>query len=255
MGVGHVGIAIFGFAIGTIWGSFLNVIIWRLPRSESWILGRSNCPSCRHVLPWSLLIPIVSFGVLRGRCRFCGERISHRYWMVELIAGAGVVALIYSGLPVLEMVKWAAILSVLLALFVTDLETRLLPNFLTGTLGVLGIGFSVISGTGWQSAIGCAVGAGVMGSVAWIGSRIYRRPVMGGGDIKLVAGLGAVLGWPLVGIGVYLGFLVGAIVAVIGLVIGKLKRRDVIPFGPALIIGALGARVWGDQIIHWFFFR
>ncbi len=241
--------------IGLSIGSFLNVVIYRLPRKIKFFLERSVCPACSAKLKWYHNIPILSFLFLRGKCAFCGAGISFRYPLVELINavlylyfywqfGLSVDAFIYSFLS-----------SVLIAVFFIDLDFMIIPDSITLPGIVIGVAVSFVPrGLGWlDSLIGLVVGGGSLWLVAILGEWLFKKESMGGGDIKLVAMLGAFLGWQKV-------LLIFISSAIIGLVISlivmsfssKLRKERMIPFGPFLALAAVLAICCGDQIISYY---
>lgn len=201
------------FLVGLLFGSFLNVCIYRIPRDLSIVAPRSFCPECGHQLSWPLNLPLASFLFLRGRCRFCAQPISLRYPIVELVTGALflLIAKRYALTP--EALRWMAFDSLLIVLFFTDLEERLLPDELTLGGLLLGLVFAVLmprpgglaqlvlpatSAPPWQSLFNAALAAGALALPIWlIGAlygRIRNRTALGLGDVKLLAMLGAFLG-------------------------------------------------------------
>ena len=240
--------------LGLLIGSFLNVVIFRVPRGESIVSPGSHCLTCGHALrPWEL-IPVVSFLIQKGQCRSCQARISWRYPAVELLTG--ILFFLTASLSFDSEVHPARLLlnlsfvAVLIALSFIDLDTFRLPDVLT--LPLLGIGLLgafLIPGnpSGWESVLS-ALGAG---GLFWIIARVYPQG-MGLGDIKLVAALGAFLGFPSIFLAVFMGSFVGAFIGIFLLFAGRKRFRQQIPFGPYLALGAISALLWGARIFDWY---
>jgi len=247
--VGAVAISLLGLAIG----SFLNVCIHRVPREASVISPGSRCPSCGYVLRWFDNIPVISYVLLAGRCRQCRTPISIRYPIVELVTmGVFLVHYFIFGLSAL-LVARLVFACALIVLFVIDLEHHLLPNVITLPGIVAGFAFSLILPPGpISSAIGILVGGGVL----WlIGEAYYRyagQEGMGGGDVKMLAMIGAFLGWKLVIVTLVFSSIIGAI---IGLLVIAMRRGDMkyaLPYGTFLALAALIASLFGDRIVAWY---
>jgi leader peptidase (prepilin peptidase)/N-methyltransferase len=239
--------------IGLVIGSFLNVVVARLPRSESLVSPRSRCPSCLRAIRWHENIPVLSYLALRGRCRGCKNPISVRYPVIELLTALlFLAAQTRFGFGWLLIVRDWPFLAILVAITFIDLEHRLIPNELS--LGGLILGL----GTGWavpqlgliSSVGGAALGFGLFYFFAWIYMRASGRSGLGGGDIKLLAMLGAFLG----PIGVFTTILISSILgSLIGIAYGAANREGSllkvsIPYGPFLVIGALYYYLIGDLL-------
>lgn len=252
--------SIFIFVLGTIFGSFFNVCIHRLPREESIVWPPSRCPGCQKSIAWYDNVPILSMLFLKGRCRNCGTRIAPRYFVVELITGLFYLWIwFYFGWEVKGFVS-AVLFSLLLIATVVDLEHQIIPDEVS--LGGLGAGVvlsivipSLHGETIWwrglvSSVIGSLVGGGVIYATGVIGSLIFRKEAMGGGDVKLLAMLGAFLGWKKV----ILVYLLAPILALpLGLFLRFVKRTEVIAYGPFLSLAGWMCFLWGDQFIAWYF--
>jgi leader peptidase (prepilin peptidase)/N-methyltransferase len=238
--------------LGTALGSFANVLIHRLPRRESFITPGSRCPSCRApISPWDN-IPIVSYLVLRGRCRHCGRPIALRYLVVEVAAGALLAGLAWRFGATLAAARFAVLAIALLVAFFTDLETGLIPNAITYPGILTGLLFAAASGRGAVvSALLAAAGAG--GVFLFIG--LLSRGGMGGGDMKLAAMLGAFLGSPGAIVALFLAVTIGAVAGLILIALRLRTRKDTIPFGPALATGAVIAMFTQDPILQWYLSR
>jgi leader peptidase (prepilin peptidase)/N-methyltransferase len=238
------------FVSGTVFGSFFNVVIHRLPRGESLVLPGSHCPHCGRAIRWWDNIPLVSFLLLGGRCRYCRRPISWRYPAVELVTGLLLTAAWLRFGPSGEWLAWltASLLTLLLVpIFFIDLEHRLVPNVITYPGIVAGLLLAAAGGRLVNAAI-VAAGAGLV----FLAIALLSRGGMGGGDVKLAAMLGAFLGWPDAAVGILLAFIGGAAVGVALIVAGLRTRKDPIPFGPALATGALIALYAADPLIRWY---
>jgi leader peptidase (prepilin peptidase) / N-methyltransferase len=238
---------------GLLVGSFLNVVIARVPEGRSVWAPRSACPRCGALIGWYDNIPLVSFLVLRGRCRGCRAGIAWRYPIVEAATG-GVFALAYVLLgPTPEFLVAAVLLGALIAITAIDLRHQIIPDVIS--LPGIVVGFVANSllpgGGGWlDSLIGIAVGGGLFLVII-----LVSGGGMGGGDMKLGAMLGAFLGWKLGLLALLLGVLAGGAVAVVLLLLGRKGRKDAIPFGPYLALGGAVALLWGDRVLTWYLSR
>jgi leader peptidase (prepilin peptidase)/N-methyltransferase len=243
-------------AFGGVVGSFLNVCIYRLPIHKSVVWPASACPHCGRVLPWYENIPILSFLALRGRCRTCAKTISWQYPIVEaLTAVVFAVAWWYFGAGVL-LASRLVFACALIVLFAIDLEHHLLPNVITVPGIVAGFAFSVFAEPGWQaSLIGIMVGGGVLFLIAEAYYRVRREEGLGMGDVKMLAMIGAFLGWKLTLVALLLASVGGS---VIGLLLIATRRGDMkyaLPFGTFLALGAAGAAAIGPALIDWYVAR
>ena len=240
--------------LGLLIGSFLNVVIYRVPRGESIVTPGSHCPACGHALRAWELIPVISFLIQKRQCRSCQARISWRYPIVELLTGTlffftARLSLSTETHPA-RMLLNLVFVAVLLALSFIDLDTFRLPDVLTLPLLGLGIlGAFLIPGnpSGWESVLS-ALGAG---GLFWFIARVYPQG-MGFGDVKLVAAMGAFLGFPSIFLAVFMGSFVGALVGIFLLLTGQKRFRQQIPFGPYLALGAIFTLFWGTQVFDWY---
>ena len=247
---------IFGLAVG----SFLNVVIYRVPRGQSIVHPPSACPACgRSIRPWEN-IPIISYLVLRGRCAGCRASISIQYPMVELTTGLlfAAVALQYG--PTFETLIYCVFSAMLTALSVIDLQTKLLPDsiVLPGLIGACILAVARLHpqmGAYWdigplQAFLGMAAGGLPLLLLAWGYERLTGREGMGGGDIKLMFFVGALLGPGRALLTLFIGSFSGAVIGSIILRMGNLSRNTQIPFGPFLSAAAWISMMWGDRIIR-----
>jgi leader peptidase (prepilin peptidase)/N-methyltransferase len=243
-------VTVLAFVLGAIFGSFANVLIYRLPRGESVVMPASRCPSCERRLRWWENVPILSFLALRGRCRTCGARISPRYLLVELtVAGLFAYCAWQHGIS-WDAAACAVFGLLLVVVFFIDLEHRLIPDRITLPGIAVGLVLSGLRGGPWElgGALVAAVGAGAVLLLIAVAS----RGGMGGGDVKLAAMMGAFLGWPLIAVGLFVGVIIGGVVAVALLAAGLKGRKDHIPFGPALAVGGFVAMEWGQDLLRWY---
>ena len=249
------GLWVVWFVLGACLGSFLNVCIWRLPREESVVRPRSRCPACRHPIAWYDNIPLVSFVVLRAKCRHCHQAIRWRYPIIELLTGlTAVVVLDRFGVGPTGVI-YLAFLCALIVASTVDLEFQIIPDEVSLGGLVLGLLLSLavpsLHGTDsrWLSlsraGIGAVVGGGLLYLTGVMGELLFRKESMGGGDVKLLAMAGSLLGWR----PVTLTFFLAPILALIpGLVVLCWKRSHVIPYGPFLSLGLVISLLFGDAL-------
>jgi len=256
--------------LGLVIGSFLNVVIARLPEGRSLWGPRSACPGCGKPIAWYDNIPLASFAALRGRCRRCGAAIAWRYPIVEAATGI-VFAAAYLRLgPTSDFAVAAVLLALLVAITGIDLAHQIIPDVISLPGIVLGFAVNLVLGRvaaadrwcapaaassacapAWlDSLIGILVGGGIFFVII-----VVSRGGMGGGDMKLGAMLGAFVGWKLGLLAVLLGVLAGGAVAVALLLLGRRGRKEAIPFGPFLALGGALALLWGDKILAWYLGR
>ena len=239
--------------LGLMIGSFMNVCIYRLPRQLSPVRPRSSCTSCGHLLAWYENIPIASYLVLKGRCRGCGAPISAMYPIVE-----GVTGLMFLGAYVLygpSPLLLARLLfgCAMIVLFVIDLQHRILPNVITLPGIVAGLLLSEVAGPGWlASLIGMAAGGGMLWAIAEVYYRVRKEEGLGMGDVKMLAMIGAFLGWKLMLLTLVLGSFSGTIVGVGVMIAKKESLKYALPFGTFLALGALAAAAVGDPLVTWY---
>jgi len=231
---------LFALAFGLVVGSFLNVVIYRLPRHESVAWPGSHCTSCNRALSWYENIPVVSWTVLRGRCRTCGSHISMQYPIVEAVTGALFLGGYYAfGLTPLLPVR-LLFGCAMIVLFAIDLEHQILPNEIT--LPGIAVGFvsSIFLPPGWTSSlIGLLVGGLFPFLIAELYARVRGREGMGMGDFKMLAMVGAFLGWPIVWLTLILSCLLGIVIGGGALMISKRGLATRIPFGTFIAVAAL----------------
>jgi leader peptidase (prepilin peptidase)/N-methyltransferase len=243
-------IVVFGLMVG----SFLNVCIGRIPAGESIVHPGSRCPNCRVPIRWYDNIPVLSYLVLGGRCRACHVRISPRYVFVEIATAiAFLVQWWFVGSDPLLLVSRLVFTALLIAMFGTDLETQRLPDAFTLPGVAVGILFSIWLPPGpIDSVLGAAVGAGILLALRWLWERLRGVEAMGLGDVKMLAMIGAFLGWRQVFVVLFLATLSGAVV---GVALSAAKGRSLqvkLPFGTFLAVAAYVGSLVGVPLLDWY---
>jgi leader peptidase (prepilin peptidase) / N-methyltransferase len=253
---------------GLLIGSFLNVCIYRMPIEKSIIMPGSHCVKCNHPIPWHDNIPVISFIVLLGKCRFCRCRISIRYAIVEVLTAAVFVLLVKQlGLNAVSVIYMVLSCGLIVATFI-DIDYQIIPDEITYGGVILGVILSAVfpqlHGTANRiialrsSILGLILGGALIYAIAWIGTIAFRKKLkeigeesaMGGGDVKYLAMIGAFLGIKGVLLVFFLAPFFGSIVGIIE----KIRRKaDIIPYGPYLSIAALIVMLWGERIVRIFF--
>jgi leader peptidase (prepilin peptidase) / N-methyltransferase len=249
----NVWLAVLLGLLGLIVGSFLNVCVYRLPRRESLNWPGSHCTACNRPLSWYENVPVISWLVLRGRCRTCGERISVMYPVVELVTGVLFVAgyAIYDWTPMLAV--RLAFACAMVVLFAIDLRHHLLPNVITVPGIVIGFLLSLFLPPGWKaSLIGLIAGGGVLFAIAEGYYRLRGVEGLGMGDVKMLSMIGAFLGWKLMLVTLILGSFAGSVIGVGVIALGRGGMKAALPFGTFLAVGALTAAVVGDPLVEWY---
>ena len=239
--------------LGLSVGSFLNVCVHRLPRRQSIAHPGSRCPHCGYVLRWYDNIPVVSYLILRGRCRKCGDAIALRYPALEL---ATLILFLVHG----AVFGWTALLVVrllfacaMVVLFAIDLEHHLLPDIVTLPGIVAGLLFSTALPPGIVSALlGMLIGGGVLWLIGEAYFRYSGHEGMGGGDVKMLAMIGAFLGWKLVLVTLVLSSVAGSLIGVFVIVLKRGGMKYALPYGTFLALGALAASLVGDRLVDWY---
>lgn len=247
-------LALIGFAwLGLAVGSFLNVVIHRLPRQASVVRPSSSCPGCGYELRWFDNIPVLSWLLLRGRCRKCGAPISIRYPIVEILTM--IVFLVHwwvFGWTVLMAVR-LLFACALIALFAIDLEHHLLPDRITLPGIAVGLILSIIVPPGIvDSILGMLLGGGVLWAIGEAYYRYSGQEGMGGGDVKMLAMVGAFLGWKQVLITLVLSSVAGSVIGLLVIAIKRGGMKYALPYGTFLALGALAASLVGDQLVAWY---
>ena len=244
-------LTLIGGLFGAIFGSFLNVCILRLPAEQSVVRPASRCPKCGYELRWVDNIPIFSWLVLGGKCRSCRAPISVQYPLIELVTGVVWAGFTWWLGPSLELFRGAVLFTLLLGIAMTDAREYIIPDeFSVGGL-IAGVAFALPGGyrTIGEALLGAAVGFVLLYAVAVGGKALFKEEAMGGGDIKMMAMVGAFTGWTGVLLTIFLGSLLGTLIFVPLAVIGKKK---LVPFGVFLALGAAVSYLWGPAIVSWY---
>lgn len=253
------------FVFGLFVGSFLNVCIYRMPRRLSIILPSSRCPSCNSpIKPWDN-IPLVSYVLLGGRCRFCKARISLRYPLVELLNAVFYVWILWRFGLGWHTLMYYFFCSALIVIAFIDLDFQIIPDRITLT----GIPIGLIAGSFLlpdpfsrflllgieNSLIGMLTGFGFFYLLAFAGSTIFKKEALGGGDIKMMAMIGAVMGWKAVLLTTFLGSSAGAVFGILLMIFKGKDRMTKIPFGPFLALGAVATLFYAQEMFSWYLGR
>jgi leader peptidase (prepilin peptidase)/N-methyltransferase len=252
------------FIAGTFMGSFVSVLAHRIPRDEQWVRGRSACPACHHALRAFDLVPLASYAFLRGRCRYCGARISPRYPLMELTTGLLFVGVGWTlGVTVLTL-QYAVMTVLALAVAIIDFETGLISDALVLPGAAIGLLLSLAGG--WRAMVssvaGAAASASLFAVVVVVSGWYYRRKSkgnseepeggMGWGDVTFGAMIGAFLGLRLTLVFLPLAFIIGACAGVGLMLLSKKRGGDSMPFGPSMALGAYIAALAGDTLVQWY---
>lgn len=240
--------------LGLILGSFLNVVIHRLPRKLSLIHPGSRCTTCSKPIRFYDNIPLVSYTILKGRCRHCGARISLRYPLVELLTAICLAGLYIKYGLTGEFLAYAALTLFLIPISFIDLDKRLILNRLTIPCFFAGIalvlGFNIQP---WARALLGAVSGGIIVLlIAILGKAIFRKESMGMGDVKLLICIGVYVGFPGVALCLFFGVFLAALLIIAGMILGRLRMGDTIPFGPFIAVGAMIYLLWGESLLGWY---
>ncbi len=254
------------FIFGAVIGSFLNVCIYRIPRGMSIIIPSSMCPACGNQIRFYDNIPIISYILLRGRCRYCKSRITIRYPAVESLNATLYILILYrfGHNDLLPVISYFIFISSLIVITFIDLEFQIIPDRIT----LPWIPLSLILGAtvlpdpffrydflGFKSSlIGLTSGGGLFYFIAVAGRAILKKDAMGGGDIKMMAMIGGVLGWKGVILTTFIGSLIGSIAGAVVIVLKGRKWGIRIPFGPFLAIGAIVSLLIGQEILYWYLY-
>jgi leader peptidase (prepilin peptidase)/N-methyltransferase len=247
-------LAVFAALFGLVLGSFINVVIHRLPLGESIVSPRSRCPGCKNLVAAYDNVPVLSYIALRGRCRHCGAPISLRYPAIELAVGAAAVATFVRHGASLELVVELAFVVAMIALIFIDYDHQILPDSITLSGLVLGLvlawprdAISVI-----DAVKGAALGGGLLFAVSEVYLRVKNVEGMGFGDVKMMAMVGAFVGWKGVLLTLFLGSFVGSVVGVIVIAMSGGDMKTKLPFGTFLGMGAIATIYAGPPVITWY---
>ena len=242
------------FLLGTIIGSFLNVCIYRIPKGQSIVYPPSHCPNCSTPLKWYNLIPILSFIFQKEKCRYCGEKISPQYPIVELL-NALVYILLYNKFGFsLDFLFYGIVFSILIIIAFIDLKDMIIPDILVILILITTIIYKLLTFILYSKYPDLlnSIGGLVLSSLLFILIIVLSKGGMGGGDVTLIGSLGFILGIKNIFLTIFLSFILGAIISVI-LLITKIKgKKDPIPFGPFIILGFYITVFWGEKLINWY---
>ena len=243
------------FIQGLCIGSFLNVCIYRVPQSKSIMHPRSMCPNCSTPIPFYDNIPVFSYLLLRGRCRQCKVKISPRYPMVELLGGLTALGTYLKfGLTWEALIYYVFIAALIVVTFI-DLDHRIIPDVITlpGIPLCFAASFLLPEITYLEALIGVIAGGGSLFLVAWTYSLLTKKEGMGGGDIKLLAMMGAIIGWKGVLFTIFVGSLTGTLAGLAVMLQSRKGMKLAVPFGPFLSIGCITYIFFGIPLITWYF--
>jgi len=254
------------FLFGLTIGSFLNVVIIRLPNNEA-ISGRSNCPNCKTVLKWHDLFPLFSFFILLGKCRYCKKKISFQYPLIELVTGLLFVFIFYLQLPflngfsafnfqnLLSTFYYLFIGCLLIVIFVSDLKNYIIPDIIVYIAIFLALIFDSQFLITKQFSVFFPLIFSALGLAGFflVIFLISKGKWIGLGDVKLAFLMGLLLGWPYTFLALFFAVFLGAIIGVILIILSKKSLKSEIPFGPFLVIGTFFSLFYGQGIINWYF--
>lgn len=243
------------FIFGLVIGSFLNVCIYRLPESKSIVQPRSMCPNCGAPVRFYDNVPILSYIVLKGKCRHCDAPISFRYPVVECLSGLLAVGVFLKYGITLESVIYYAFIATLLVITFIDIDHQIIPDVITlpGIPICFAASFVLPKITYLESILGILVGGGSLLVVAWAYHLLTKKEGMGGGDIKLLAMMGAIVGWQGVLFTIFVASAVGTVSGMLIMLKTRKTMKLAIPFGPFLAIGSIVYILFGPQLITWYF--
>ena len=242
------------FILGLIIGSFSNVCIYRIPKNESIIFPASHCPNCHNPIKTIDNIPILSYFLLKGKCRKCGEKISIRYPIVEFLTGAIYILIFLNYGRSYQSLIYALLSSALIIISFIDLDEQIIPDeiSLPGIVIGFALSFMVPYISYLNSLLGIIIGGGIIFLIALAGLAIFKKEAMGGGDVKLSAMIGAFIGWKYIIISLFIGFFIGAVAGILLILLKIRSRDDLVPFGPFIVLGSLITILWGENILSWY---
>ena len=254
------------FALGAIVGSFLNVLIYRTVHDQQFVKGRSRCPRCNAMIAWYDNIPILSFLLLRRRCRSCFETISWTYPVVEILTGALFVWWFLIGftffklstepLLYLQPIFWLTVGTILIVVFFTDLLYGIIPDVMVALLIGISLAYRIallVSGVYYHIDFSNAILGSALLSLALFGLFVATKGRgFGFGDVKFMFPLGLLMGWPEMIVGIWVSFVSGGVVGVLLLLGGKKKFGQTLPFGPFMIFGTIFALLFGSKLAGWY---
>ncbi len=242
------------FIYGLLIGSFLNVCIYRIPREESIVFPSSHCPSCNTSLKWYDNIPVFSYITLKGKCRYCGDKILPQYPMIELFNALIYLLLFYKFKLSIDFIFYALISSTLIVTTLIDLKEMIIPDSLVITLLILSIIHKTLNYIINKTHMNLidSIGGLILAGGIFLLIVILSKGGMGGGDVTLIGALGFVLGVKHILLTIFLSFILGGVISIF-LLATKLKtRKDPIPFGPFIVLGFMITLFWGEGLIGWY---
>lgn len=245
---------IFVLFLGLAVGSFLNVCIFRIPESLSIVSPPSRCPKCLKEIRFYDNIPVFSYLILRGKCRFCNEPISFRYPMIEIMTAMFAVCVVLKyGVSIQALVYFLFIATLIVITFI-DMDHQIIPDVLSipGIFIFFAAAVLIDKNVFVDSLIGILSGGGILLIIAWLYKAVAKREGMGGGDIKLISMIGALLGWKGVLVTVFISSVVGTLTGLVVMLYTRADMKLAIPFGPFLAIGAICFLFFGDTILAWY---
>lgn len=243
---------VFSFLFGAAIGSFLNVLIYRMPLGKSIVKPGSFCPNCKKPIRWFENIPIFSFFFLGGKCSGCKQPISLQYPLVELFTGVVFLYLFITWNISVEFFFYLYFFSALIVISGIDFSHQLIPDIISIPGILIGIIFQLLVGDVKLGLVGLFFGGGLILLIRVIGQKVYKKEVMGLGDVYLTAMIGAFVGFPFVLVAIFFAALTGSIMGIIYIISTKQNRESPIPFGPFLSIGGAVVIIFQDKIIDLF---
>jgi leader peptidase (prepilin peptidase) / N-methyltransferase len=246
---------VFIFIFGLCIGSFLNVCIYRLPESKSIVHPRSMCPNCGAPIRFYDNIPILSYIALKGKCRHCSASIALRYPIVELISGVFALGVYLKYGIRFEAFIYYAFIATLLVITFIDIDHQIIPDVITlpGIPIFFAASFALVQITFVESILGILVGGGSLFLVAWLYHLLTKKEGMGGGDIKLLAMIGSIIGWKGVFFTIFVASAIGTLVGILIILKTRKTMKLAVPFGPFLAIGGITYIFFGPQLINLYF--
>jgi len=243
-------VTLFAGALGLVLGSFLNVCAWRWPRDESVVAPPSACPNCGERIRWRHNVPVIGWLMLRGRCRDCRTSISVQYPLVELTVGVVWAGLAYRYGVSAEAARGAIFLTILLGIALSDARFYIIPDQFSLGGAVVGLLLApfALGPTLPQAVVGAVLGFALLWAVAVAGKAAFKKDAMGGGDLKMMAMVGAFVG----PVGVLLTIFLGALLGTLAFGPISWKTKKLVPFGIFLAAGAAVTYGWGDPIVAWY---
>jgi|SRR6056297_323348 len=243
------------FLFGLVFGSFFNVLIYRLPENKSIFKPPSHCTECGKSLKWYMNIPVFSYIFLKGKCHYCNARISFIYPLVELLTGGIFLSgYLFHGLS-LYTIDFIIFLSTLLVISIIDFKHFIIPWSILIPAFLWRIFFNIYTNRIVENFIAFIVGFGFIYFLMVFGEKIFKKEAMGGGDVYYTAFIGFFIGLKLLVLMFLIASFTGMIFGIVNMIISKLRKKEismVIPFGPFLSIGAIVSYIWGYSIINWY---